>query len=248
PAAKSPYKLSAEEMSRMQQVFGYTQEDLKMILAPMAAGAEEPVGSMGTDAPIAVLSERPQLLFRYFKQQFAQVTNPPIDPIREEPVMSLASCGGGEGNLLEETPQQCRMLELEHPFLTNDDLARLRRNILGDFRACTLPMLFPVGKDPGASLRAALDKLCKQASHAIETGASILILSDRDVGPEHAPIPSLLAVSAVHHHLIRTGQRVRTGLVVESAEPREVSHMCLLIGFGAGAVNPYLALETVGDG
>src|SRR5215831_12656521 len=150
PAAKSPYKLTAPEMSGLQQVFGYTQEDLKLILAPMAAGAEEPVGSMGTDAPIAVLSERPQLLFRYFKQQFAQVTNPPIDPIREETVMSLVSCVGGEGNLLEETPRQCRMLRLPHPILTNDDVAKLRKNLTPDFRACTLPMLFPVGKDAGA--------------------------------------------------------------------------------------------------
>jgi len=250
PEAHSSYQLSRDEIAQLHQVFGYTQEDLKNILQPMAAGAEEPVGSMGTDVAIAVLSDRPQLLFRYFKQQFAQVTNPPIDPIREETVMSLVSCVGGEGNLLEETPRQCRMLELPHPFLSNDDLARLRRNILGDFRACTLQMSFPVPRvadEAGAALRNALLRLCREASDAIESGASILILSDRGVAPDHAPIPSLLATSAVHHHLIRTGQRVRAGLVVESAEPREVSHLCLLIGFGAGAVNPYLALDSLAD-
>jgi glutamate synthase (NADPH/NADH) large chain len=250
PAAKSPFRLAESELRRLQAAFGYSQEELRLVLAPMAEGGEEAVGSMGTDAPIAVLSDRPQLLFRYFKQQFAQVTNPPIDPIREEIVMSLVSCVGGEGNLLEETPQQCRMLELVHPFLENDDLARLRRNILGDFRASTLPIRFAVpksGAEAGAALRAALVKLCGDASCAVDSGASILILSDRDVGPGEAPIPSLLAVAAVHHHLIRTGQRVRAGLVLESAEPREVSHLCLLIGFGAGAINPYLALETVSD-
>src|SRR4051812_24738504 len=250
PEATSPYKASPDELRRLQQAFGYTEEDLKMILAPMAAGAEEPTGSMGVDTPLAVLSDRPQLLFRYFKQQFAQVTNPPIDPIREETVMSLVSCVGGEGNLLEETPKQCRMLELPHPFLSNDDMARLRRNILGDFRACTLRMSFAVShpmspEQAGLSLRQGLDRLCKEASDAIESGASIIILSDRGVSADQAPIPSLLATSAVHHHLISTGQRVRAGLVVESAEPREVSHMCLLIGFGAGAVNPYLALDTL---
>src|SRR5262249_36353538 len=165
--------------------------------------------------------------------------------IGEERVLRWLVGVAGEGTLREKPPKKSRMRELDLPSLPKDDLARLRRNILGDFRACTLPMLFPPGDDAGASLRRALDKLCKQAQAAIEGGASILILSDRDVGPDQAPIPSLLAVAAVHHHLIRTGQRVRAGLVVESAEPREVSHLCLLIGYGAGAVNPYLALETV---
>ncbi|MCU1280119.1 MAG: gltB1, partial [bacterium] len=252
PEAHSPYKASADEVRRLQQVFGYTEEDLRTVLGPMAVGAEEPVGSMGVDTPLAVLSERPQLLFRYFKQQFAQVTNPPIDPIREETVMSLVSCVGGEGNLLEETPKQIRMLELPHPFLSNDDMARLRRNVLGDFRTCTLRMSFPVaeGTTPeraGRALRQSLDRLCKDAVDAIDGGASLLILSDRGVSHEHAPIPSLLATSAVHHHLIRSGRRVRAGLVIETAEPREVSHMCLLIGFGAGALNPYLALDSLPD-
>jgi glutamate synthase (NADPH/NADH) large chain len=250
PAVKSSFVITDDDAARLQQAFGYTEEDLKMLLSPMAAGGEEPVGSMGIDIPLAVLSDRPQLVYRYFKQQFAQVTNPPIDPIREEIVMSLVSSVGGEGNLLEETPQQCRMLQLDHPILTNDDVAKLRRNVLGDFRAQTIPMWFERprtagGAAAGDSLRAALDRICREGSEAIAKGASILILSDRDVDADHAPVPALLAVGALHHHLNRTGQRVRCGIVVESAEPREVAHLCLLIGYGAGAVNPYLALDTV---
>ncbi|MGZ3453918.1 MAG: glutamate synthase large subunit, partial [Polyangiales bacterium] len=251
PAVKSPYALSAQEIHRLEQVFGYTEEDLKMILAPMAVGGEEPVGSMGVDIPLAVLSERPQLLFRYFKQQFAQVTNPPIDPIREEIVMSMVSCVGGEGNLLDETPKQCRMLQLPHPILTNDDLAKLRKNPMGDFRACTIAMRFEKPK-PGSDetigelLRDALDRMCREAKSAIDGGASLLILTDRDVGPDWIPIPSLLATAALHHRLIHHGRRMKAGIIVESAEPRETQHLALLIGYGAGAVNPYLALETVG--
>ncbi len=249
PAVASPYTPSESDLARLQQVFGYTEEDLKMLLAPMAAAGEEPVGSMGVDAPLAVLSEKPQLLFRYFKQAFAQVTNPPIDPIREEIVMSMVSCVGPEGNLLEERPGQGRMLQLPHPILTSDDLAKLRRNLAMDFRTCTLGARFAVDGsegDPEVALRRAIDRLCEEATHAIRTGkASILVLSDRDVGPGFAPIPSLLATAAVHHHLMRTGDRVRAGLVVETGEAREVAHLALLVGFGAGAVNPYLALDTV---
>jgi glutamate synthase (NADPH/NADH) large chain len=250
PRVKSPYQMSHAELDRLQQVFGYTEEDLKVTLTPSAVGGEEPVGSMGIDIPLAVLSDRPQLLFRYFKQQFAQVTNPPVDPIREEIVMSMVSCVGGEGNLLDETPQQCRMLELHHPVLSNDELAKLRQNQLRDFHVCTLTMRFPkppAGTDAGRVLRESLEKLCSDADQAVKDGASILILSDRDVGPHHLPIPSLLAMSAVHHHLIRTGNRMRAGIIIESGEPREVSHICLLVGFGAGAINPYLALDTVAD-
>jgi len=248
PAVKSPYEMSPELLAKQQQAFGYTEEDLKILIAPMAAGGEEPVGSMGIDIPLAVLSDRPQLLYRYFKQQFAQVTNPPIDPIREEIVMSLVSSVGGEGNLLEETPRQCRMLQLDHPILTNDDVAKLRRNVMGDFRASTLSLRFKLPAErmrAGEALRAALDKLCTEASAAVANGASILIVSDRDVDDETVAIPALLAVGALHHHLNRVGQRSRAGIVVESAEPREVAHLCQLIGFGAGAVNPYLALDTV---
>ena len=241
---KSPFVLTSAEVTRLEHIFGYTEEDLKMILAPMVHGGEEPVGSMGIDIPLAVLSDRPQLLYRYFKQQFAQVTNPPIDPLREETVMSLVSCVGGEGNLLEETPRQCRMLRLLHPILSNDDVSRLRKNHFPDFRARTLPMRFPRrGGDAGELLRRALDTLCKDATQAIDEGTSILILSDRDIGPDDAPIPALLAAAGLHHHLIRNGRRARCGIVVESAEPREVTHVCLLLGYGASLVNPYLALE-----
>jgi glutamate synthase (NADPH) large chain len=241
----SLYTIPEDELLSLEQAFGYTDEDLKIILGPMASGGEEPVGSMGIDIPLAVLSDKPQLLFRYFKQHFAQVTNPPIDPLREEIVMSLVSCVGGEGNLLEETPRQCRMLELPHPFLTQDDLSKLRKNLFPDFRAATLPMHFPVAGDPERNLYDALDQLCRAASRAIADGASILVLSDRHLDEHHAPIPSLLATGAVHHHLIREGTRVRTGIVVESGEPREVGHLALLMGFGAGAVNPYLAFEII---
>jgi glutamate synthase (NADPH/NADH) large chain len=243
----SLYTIPHDEFVTLQQAFGYTEEDIKVILGPMASQGEEPVGSMGIDIPLAVLSERPQLLFRYFKQHFAQVTNPPIDPLREEIVMSLVSCVGGEGNLLEETPRQCRMLELPHPFLTQDDLSKLRKNLLPDFRAATLQMHFKVEGDAERNLYDAIDTLCKDASRAIQDGANILILSDRNIDREHAAIPSLLATGAVHHHLIREGTRVRAGLVVESGEPREVGHMALLIGYGAGAVNPYLAFESIAD-
>ncbi len=250
PAVPSPYDLDTTEIARLQQVFGYTAEDCKLILAPMAVGGEEPVGSMGADIPIAVLSERPQLLFRYFKQRFAQVTNPPIDPIREEVVMSMTACVGGEGNLLDETPRQCRMLQLPHPILSKDDLARLRRNTFNDFRVCTIAMRFPLprpgsGRTATEELRDALEAMCAQAQAAVDEGASILILSDRDVGPEWVPIPSLLATAALHHSLILSGRRLACGIIVESAEPREVAHIALLVGYGAGAINPYLALATV---
>jgi glutamate synthase (NADPH/NADH) large chain len=249
PAAPSLYSLSREERDRLQRAFGYTREDLKVLLAPMAAGGEEPVGSMGTDAPLAVLSDRPQLLFRYFKQQFAQVTNPPIDPIREELVMSLVSCVGGEGNLLTESPRQCRMLELPHPILGNTELAQLKSNPLPDFRSATIPMLFDAarseGADPGEALQEGIDEMLEAAWQAIDQGCSILILSDRGVSATKASIPSLLGIAALHHALIRGGKRMKVGLVVESGEPREVADVALLIGYGAGAVNPYLAFETI---
>ena len=247
PKAPNIYAIDPERTPTLQQAFGYTEEDLRMILTPMGTNGEEPVGSMGIDIPLAVLSDRPQLLFRYFKQHFAQVTNPPIDPLREEIVMSLVSCVGGEGNLLEETPRQCRMVELPHPFLTDEDLSKLRRNLFPDFRTATLSMRFKAEGDPERNLYEALKTLCKEASRAIADGASILILSDRHIDERHAPIPSLLATAAVHHHLTREGTRMRAGLIIESGEPREVAHMALLLGFGAGAVNPYMAFETLAD-
>ena len=240
------YSMPRDELRTLQNAFGYTEEDLKATLAPMAVGGEEPVGSMGIDIPLAVLSSRPQLLFRYFKQHFAQVTNPPVDPLREEIVMSLVSCVGGEGNLLEETPRQCRMLELPHPFLTQDDLSKLRKTpVSGLPGRDPCPCISAAKGDPERNLYDALLQLCRDATRAIADGASILILSDRNVDADHVPIPSLLATSAVHHHLIREGSRVRTGVIVESGEPREVGHLALFIGYGAGAVNPYLALESI---
>ena len=231
---------------RRQRCFGYTDEDLKMILTPMASTGEEPVGSMGVDTPLACLSDRPQLLFNYFKQMFAQVTNPPIDPIREESVMSLASFIGTERNILDETPEHCHTLKLEHPILTNRDLEKLRRVSWGDFLATTLPALFRVGGGE-KELRRALDGLCRRASLAIRNGYTLIILSDRGFDEEYAPIPSLLALTAVHNHLVREETRTQVALIVESGEPREVMHFALLLGYGASAVNPYLAIETLED-
>mgnify|MGYP005809629257 CR=1 FL=1 len=229
-----------------QRAFGYTDEDLKFILVPMASQGQEPVGSMGTDTPLACLSDRPQPLFNYFKQLFAQVTNPPIDPIREEMVMSLISYIGTERNILEETPQHCHTLKLPNPILTNRDLEKLRRVSQGDFLATTLPMLFRVAEGERA-LDRALEGLCRRASLAIKSGYSLLILSDRGIDEDFAPIPSLLALTAVHNHLIREKSRTQCALIIESGEPREVMHFALLIGYGASAVNPYLAIETLED-
>jgi glutamate synthase domain-containing protein 2/glutamate synthase domain-containing protein 1/glutamate synthase domain-containing protein 3 len=229
-----------------QRAFGYTDEDLRMLLTPMASSGQEPVGSMGTDTPLACLSAKPQLLFNYFKQLFAQVTNPAIDSIREELVMSLVSYLGTERNILDETPQHCHTLKMPHPILTNRDLEKLRRVSSGDFLATTLPMLFRV--DGGAKeLERALDGLCRRASLAIKSGYTVLILSDRGMDDEYAPIPSLLAMTAVHNHLVREETRTQVALIIESGEPREVMHFALLIGYGASAVNPYVAIETLED-
>ncbi|MBZ5670913.1 MAG: glutamate synthase large subunit [Acidobacteriia bacterium] len=229
-----------------QRAFGYTDEDLKTIMIPMAAKGEEPVGSMGTDTPLACLSDKPQLLFNYFKQMFAQVTNPAIDPIREDLVMSLYDYIGREGNILEETPQLCHTLKKRHPIVTNWNLEKLRRVSQGDFLATTLPMLFRVGEGE-KRLQEAVDSLCRRASLAIKSGYTLLILSDRGVDEEYAPIPSLLALSAVHNHLVREKTRSQVALIVETGEPREVMHFALLIGYGASAINPYLAIETLED-
>src|SRR5580704_5805922 len=231
---------------RAMRAFGYTREDVRVLLAPMATQGEEPTGSMGTDAPLAVLSNRPVSLFRYFKQQFAQVTNPPIDPIREKLVMTLVSCLGGEGNLLAETPGQCRLLELEQPILTNEEMAKLLAEPLADFPLVVLPALFDAtAEDPGAALEKALGALCAAAERAVDEHASLLVVSDRGVDARNAPIPSLLATSAVHHALARAGKRMRVGLMVETGDAREVADVALLVGHGAGAVNPYLAFEAI---
>jgi glutamate synthase domain-containing protein 2/glutamate synthase domain-containing protein 3 len=229
-----------------QRAFGYTDEDLRFIMQPMATDGQEPVGSMGTDTPLSCLSDRPQPLFHYFKQLFAQVTNPPIDPIREEMVMSLISYIGREENILDETPRHCHLLRMEHPILTNRDLEKLRRVSQGDFLATTLPALFPAN-DGEKGLAQALDDLCRQASRAIKSGYTLLIISDRGVDKDYAPIPSLLSLAALHNHLVREGSRTQVALVVESGEPREVMHFSLLMGYGASAINPYLAIETLED-
>ncbi len=227
-----------------QLAFGYSREDLKIILAHMAQSAKEPLGSMGDDIPPAILSSRPRLLFDYFKQLFAQVTNPPLDAIREEMVTSLVTTIGAEQDLLQESPRHCRQLRLDRPILNPAEFEQVQSVDMDLLQAATLPMLYPA-EEGGAGLSRSLEELCRQAVQAIERGASILILTDRGVGRQAAPIPSLLATAAVHHHLIREGRRTCCGIVVETAEAREVHHFCCLIGYGAGAVYPYLAYESL---
>ena len=229
-----------------EQVFGYTAEDLEILLKPMAENGKEPVGSMGNDTALAVLSPTPQLLFNYFKQLFAQVTNPPIDPIREEVVMSLETTIGREGNLLDEQPQDCAQLHLPSPILTSGELAILKRMVKPSFKTNVVSTLFPAQEGPDA-LDAALDRICRETEEAVDNGFTMVVLSDRGVGPDQAPIPSLLATGAVHHHLVRVQKRTQCGLIVETGEAREVMHFCLLTGYGAGAVNPYLALEIIDE-
>ncbi|MCL4506966.1 MAG: glutamate synthase large subunit [Chloroflexi bacterium] len=234
----------AETLLTRQIAFGYTREDLNILIRPMTSTATEPIGSMGNDTPLAVLSDQPQLVFSYFKQIFAQVTNPPIDPIRERLVMSLTTFLGGEGNILEEKPDHARRLKLRAPILTTADLERIRGSKLHEFRAVTLECLFDVNQGE-SGLELAMQELCKQAADYVDQGYAIIILSDRNVSPERAPIPSLLAVSGVAHHLINAGVRNRVGLIVESGEPREVNHFALLLSFGCDGICPYLAFETV---
>ncbi|MDB5416849.1 MAG: glutamate synthase large subunit [Phenylobacterium sp.] len=230
-----------------QQAFGYTQEDLAFFLEPMAKAGDDPVGSMGSDTPIAVLSARPKLLYEYFKQNFAQVTNPPIDPIREELVMSLVSMIGPRPNLLGRQAGNHKRLEVSQPILTDEDLAKIRaiNELLdGAFRTATLDATWAA--DEGAlGLERALDRLCREATDAVLADMNILILSDRATSSERIPIPAALATAAVHHHLIRQGLRMQTGLVIETGEAREVHHFCVLAGYGAEAVNPYLAFQTL---
>ena len=235
-----------ETVLQRQMAFGYTHEDLRLLLGPMATAGEEPVGSMGTDTALAVLSNRPRLLYDYFKQLFAQVTNPPLDGIREELVTQIATTIGPEGNLLEPTPEAARQLKLRTPILNNEEVARIRHSDVPHYRSKTIQMVYPAGGG-GAALAAALEDLCRQASAAVNQGHAYLILSDRGVNERLAPIPSLLATAGVHHHLIREGLRVKVGMIVESGDAREVHHAALLLGYGAGAINPYLAFETLDD-
>jgi glutamate synthase (ferredoxin) len=246
PAAKELPEPDHETVLLRQQMFGYTHEDLKILMAPMARSGEEAIGSMGTDTPLAVLSDMAPSLFSYFKQLFAQVTNPPLDAIREELVTSMSTALGPERNLLKAEPESCRMIKILSPVMDNNDLARLREIQREGFRTATLAMTYRVSEG-GAGLRSAMDEICNQADKAIRDGATILILSDRSANKEFAPIPSLLATSGVHHHLVREGTRTKATFIVETGEAREVHHYCLLIGYGASAINPYLAFETIDD-
>ena len=235
-----------EPLRSRQLAFGWSQEDLRVLLAPMATAGQEPTGSMGNDAALAVFSDRQPPLFSYFKQLFAQVTNPPIDPIREDIVMSLAVAFGTEGNLLYESPEHAHQLVLRQPILRNPELEKLRRVSHDVFAASSLDITWPVAEGPEGMLRT-LDQLCQASSRCMEDGENILILTDREVGPDRAPLPSLLAVAAVHHHLVREGTRLRAGLVVESGEPREIHHLATLLGYGASAINPYLMFESLAE-
>lgn len=235
-----------ETILERQRAFGYTHEDVFTIIKPMGVSGEEPIGSMGVDSSLAVLSEKPQPLFRYFKQNFAQVTNPPIDPIREELVMELTTYIGPEGNLLSEEPEHAHRLELEHPILTNEDFEKIKQISEGHFKAKTFEILFDPSKKH--DMRNSLDRVCADAAKAVrEQGVNLIILTDHGVGEKKAAIPSLLAVAGLHHYLIREGLRTRAGIVLESGEPREVAHFALLCGYGANAINPYLAFETIAD-
>jgi glutamate synthase (NADPH/NADH) large chain/glutamate synthase (ferredoxin) len=234
----------AQPLRDLQLAFGYSQEDLRVLMAPMAKNGEEPLGSMGNDNALAVLSDQRPALFSYFKQLFAQVTNPPIDPIRESIVMSLGTGVGAEGNLLEAAPEHARQLVMDQPILRNGELETLRSLDHPWFKSHTIDITWPVQDGP-EGLHARLAEICDEAHDVIATGVNILILSDRGIGKRRAPIPSLLAVAAVHHHLVREGTRLQTGLVLESGEPREVHHFATLIGYGASAVNPYVAFETI---
>lgn len=227
-----------------QLLFGYTREDEKVILGTMAESGQEPKGSMGADQPLAVLSEKPQLLYWYFKQMFAQVTNPAIDPIREELVMSLMTFIGNPEQILQEVPQHARLIKLRHPVLSNEDLERIRSLPQTDFQNRTIQAFFPAGGD-GAALKKAVEDLCAQAETAVSEGVRVLIISDRQPQEKQAPIPTLLAVAAVNRHLVRKGLRTRVGIIAETGEAREVMHLALLLGYGASAINPYLAFETI---
>ena len=241
---------SHESVTRRQQVFGYTEEELRILLTPMAVSGADPIGSMGTDTPLAALSQRPRLLFDYFTELFAQVTNPPLDAIREQMVTSLAGMLGPEHNLLVSSPASCRQIVLPGPVIDNDDLAKIWHvNADGDLPGFDCQLIDGRYRvhGGGEALAGALERVRRECSEAIDAGARILILSDRECDADHAPIPSLLLTAAVHHHLVRTGQRSMTGIVVETGEVREVHHAALLVGYGAAALNPYLAFESIED-
>ncbi len=245
PEVKISREDGLSDSFNLMQAFGYSREDLKFIMKPMAENGQEPVGSMGNDTPHAVLSKKPQILFNYFKQLFAQVTNPAIDPIREELVMSLESFIGPEKNLLEETKKHCHKLLVKHPILTNEELSKIRFLKYHGFKTKTISLVFPVAAGKGKEFKNRLRKICAEASSAIKAGYTFIILSDRKVSKDYAALPSLLAVAAVHQHLVRACQRSQIGIILESAEPREVHHFALLFGYGADSINPYLAYAAL---
>ncbi|MEI6266221.1 MAG: glutamate synthase central domain-containing protein, partial [Sphingobacteriia bacterium] len=238
--------LEHDQVFKYQKAFGYSTEDLDTIIAPMAMDGKEPIGSMGNDTPLAILSDQPQHLSAYFKQLFAQVTNPPIDPIRERMVMSLATFAGSNGNLLIEDPMACHSVALKQPILNNHELEKIRSIDTGVFQAKTLQTYFRADGKAG-SLKAGLDRLCRYAVDAVQDGFEVIILTDRAIDSDHAPIPSLLATAAVHHHLIKKGYRGQVGIIVEAGDVWEVHHFACIIGFGATAINPYLALSSIRD-
>lgn len=246
PEAEHVPEPDHETVVHRQKAFGYTFEDLRAVIAPMARDGVEAIGAMGNDAPLAVLSDKPQLLYNYFKQLFAQVTNPPIDCLREEIVIGTETYMGSEGNLLNPAPQSCRQLKLKFPVIDNDELEKIRNIKESGFKAVTLPILFKASEG-GAGLEKALEDLFKAADEAFKNGANILILSDKGINEEYAAIPALLAVSGLHHHTIRECTRTQLSIVLESGEPREVHHFALLLGYGASAINPYLAFESIDD-
>ena len=246
PIPKQIHGSDPETLLQRQQAFGYTHEDLRILMAPMASNGLEPVGSMGTDAAPAVLSDRPRLMYDYFKQLFAQVTNPPLDGIREELVTQVSSTIGSEGNLLKATPDLCRQIKIRSPMITNEELARIRDMDLPGFKSKTIEITYEVAKG-AAGLDNAIQRVCREADTAIEEAYTYLVLSDRNINAEKAPIPALLATAGLHNYLVREGTRTRISMILESGEPREVHHFAILLGYGIGAVNPYLAFESLSD-
>ncbi|MFH1127895.1 MAG: glutamate synthase large subunit [Candidatus Omnitrophota bacterium] len=244
PSFKEKEEIEKETLELLK-AFGYTREDIKVIIKPMAEFAQEPIGSMGNDTPHAILSKRPQLLYNYFKQLFAQVTNPAIDPIREEIVMSLVSLIGPERNLLEETPQHCHKLRIEHPILTNDELGKIKGIKKNSFKTKAVSLLFPVEGGSAKNFMGALDRICKETAQAVKDGYTFVILSDRGVDKDYAALPCLLAVGCLHHYLVKNSLRKQVGIILETAEPREVHHFALLFGYGADCINPYLAFSAI---
>ncbi len=246
PSPKKVHGLNKKTLLERQRAFGYTMEDIKLLLQPMITSGEEATGSMGTDTPLAVLSQRPQLLYSYFKQLFAQVTNPPVDAIREEVIMAENFMLGGEKNLLDEKPEHCRRLRISRPILTNEELEKIRQLKLDGLKSRTLPTVF--SKEGGqADLEKKMERLFKEADEAIKDGCTLFILSDKDVSKKDVPMPALLACSGLHHHLIRQGTRTKVSLIVETGEAREMHHFAVLIGYGANAINPYMVFEIIED-